>query len=122
MTKTITKQPKQLQKDIYIMKHTREILVMKALNFKHSSGLSELLDNLSPEQLSNLPVKNVCAKLAIPLVDNLESACAVLSISKTRFIENAILSYLTEFDEISEEFDIFGEVDPEHSPRFPKDE
>ena len=100
------------------MKEPQEYLLQKALAFKHTGDIGHFLDNLSEEELAKLPVKNVCAKLSISLVNNLESACAVLSISKQKFIENAIVSYLMDFNEITDKYDIFRyDEEPTKNPR-----
>lgn len=89
--------------------HTRmnEFLTHNLLNFKRSGSLP---DDMIEECLNydGSPVyKNTCAKLSIPLVDNLENACAILQCSKRVFIESAVIEALRQFDELSEEYDVY---------------
>jgi hypothetical protein len=89
--------------------HTRmnEFLTHSLLNFKHSGGLP---DDMIEELVNNdvTPVyKNICAKLSISLADNLENACSILHCSKRVFVESAVIEALRQFDELSEEYDVY---------------
>jgi hypothetical protein len=101
------------------MDNQKEFLLMKALNFKYMGGgnLDAVLEGglLDEEQAEKLPIKNVCAKLAIPLVDELEEVCGILDITKRAFIESALISAIAQFRDIAEEHDIFAP----HTPKFP---
>lgn len=80
----------------------------KALDFKFTSNnqqLTEMLMN-DEEESKKWPVKNVCAKLVVPLVERLDSTLNTLSISKRQFIEYAIIEALDRADEIMNEVDI----------------
>lgn len=80
----------------------------RVLDFKFTSDnqqLTEMLMN-SDEAAEKWPVKNVCAKLVIPLVERLDSTINTLSISKRQFIEYAIIEALDRTDEIMNDVDI----------------
>lgn len=69
---------------------TNEILTLQALKFKKSllNGASDLSDS-DPVWLSdtNEKTRNICAFISMPLSDEIDRLCAVLSISKRRFVE-----------------------------------
>ena len=60
------------------------------------------------DDIKTMPIKNVCAKLAVTLVDQIDEACNVLSMSKREFIEIAITNLIAEVDEIAEKHDIYA--------------
>ena len=57
------------------------------------------------------PVKNVCAKLAITLVDRLDQALSVLEMSKRDFIEIALIEALNKVDQVLADTDAFEHID-----------
>lgn len=52
---------------------------------------AEVLDWVLDGGDGNFPVKNVCAKVAPQLSDEIDNICGVLSISKRRFLEAAFI-------------------------------
>ena len=97
----------------------KEILIAKSLAYKLSR-----YDNLSsnPRKVadgvidrSNLPEKNVQAKISEKLFNRLGDASDDLKLSKQAFIELAISNALDEFDAVAKEYDIY------YDPRDPED-
>lgn len=50
-------------------------------------------------------LKNVCAKMHVRLVDRIDAAIDLLSITKTQFITAAVLSFLDEFEHLFVKYD-----------------
>jgi hypothetical protein len=73
-----------------------ELITLKALEIKRSnSGQSEISDRITDEMLmksDGAEFRNVCAHLSIPLATEIDSICSLLSISKRRFIEGALIA------------------------------
>lgn len=97
-----------------------EFLLHKALEFKHGpygNTLDGLIDLMAQEQNKNsefpIPLKNVCAKLTVELSDEIENICDLLSVSKRRFIEMAIINAIGRFKEIASEYDIYERYEME---------
>lgn len=93
------------------MSRLDEILIYKALAFKHGPNNSSLLDHFldqesQPEELAKV-TKNVCAHLSLPLVERMEKVLGVLDMSKREFIESAIIEALDRYDSISDQYNIF---------------
>lgn len=63
------------------------------------------------EEVCPIPLRNVCAKLSVELVDRLDNALSVLSMSKRQFIEMAIIEALDEVDKVLQEVDAFEYVE-----------
>lgn len=90
-----------------------EMILAKAYSLKSSLANNDVLDILDKSgQLSELPnLKNVCAKVSTELSDQLDEVCGVLSISKRRFIESALIEALkTARSIMDDEVDIFEHV------------
>jgi hypothetical protein len=90
--------------------HMQEFLTQKVLNFKNGklSGFeSDYLVDLALEETESEKVKNVCARLSIPLIEEIDNSIAILGCSKRRFIEVAVIEALRQFNDISKEWDIF---------------
>ena len=110
-------------------KDFRSYLQYKALSHRFSTRNSALLDVLlknapsqhvtgsSGDQIEitelneDVKLQNVCAKIPLPLVERLESALSILSMSKREFIEIAIINALDETDSIFAENDVFADDD-----------
>lgn len=86
-----------------------ELILCKALAFKNAQNNGDLLDMLVSQQIeNNVELKNVCAKVVPQLADKLDEVCGLLSISKRRFIESALIEALKKADDImQDEVDIF---------------
>ena len=88
--------------------HFDQFIQYKSLDFKYSSSGAKLLDAIleDSEKSEKLPLKNVCAKLHIDLVERLDKTINNLDISKRVFIEYAIIEALNRADEIMSEVDM----------------
>lgn len=61
----------------------------------------------SLEEVCPIPLRNVCAKLSVELVDRLDNSLSILSMSKREFIEMALIEALDKVDVVLEEIDAF---------------
>lgn len=66
------------------------LVTERALAVVSGSGSGHFADMVI-EGAESPEIKNVCAKLSVKLADELDSICAVLDVSKRRFIEAALL-------------------------------
>ena len=91
-----------------------EFMIMKALNFKYLNSnefgkiLEHSIENGVLDSSDTTPVKNVCAKLSVLLVDKVDDVCETLGMTKRAFIEIALTNSIAEFEAIAEEYDIYG--------------
>ena len=91
-----------------------EFLIMKALNFKYvgTNDTGDILEHLVEtgelDGVEHVALKNVCAKLSVTLVDEVDNVCSILGMSKRAFIERALTSLIQEFEEIADEYDIYA--------------
>ncbi len=88
-----------------------ELLRMKALQLKAVNiGQTniELLESqlLLPELAEGLKLRQVCAMVSPQLFDELEGTCALLDISKRKFVEGALI------EAIEQAANIVSEVEP----------
>jgi hypothetical protein len=92
----------------------KQSIIKKALIFKQD-GLSkndELIEYVLENDVSvDLPIKQVCAKLTESLSKDIDRVSSILSLSKRKFIELAIINAISEFDEIAEEYSIYEYYD-----------
>lgn len=98
------------------MNQLTELLMYKALHFKQSNDTvtDAVLEHFvagNEDKLGELQLKNVCAKVSLELADRLDNTCNVLSLSKRRFIEAAIINALDEFDRVASEVKMFEHVE-----------
>jgi len=91
------------------MKETSEFLLMKVLQVKHSDN--DIMEQLSEAELDALKTRNTCARLPEWLIAELETACTVMGISKTKFIHNAVVDYLDAYDKLVDTYEVFGGSD-----------
>lgn len=110
------------------MSQFEQFIQYRALSFKFSGLGSQTLDDMermieagslgtavdgvfvpakSLEDICPIPLRNVCAKLSVELVDRLDNALSILSISKRQFIEAALIEALNKVDQVLEEVDAF---------------
>lgn len=72
---------------------TNELLTLQALKFKKAllAGHTDLDDN-APAWMSDSAEKtrNICAFISVPMSEEIDRLCSVLSISKRRFVELAL--------------------------------
>ena len=86
------------------------LITRKSLDFLHVSDASSLLD--SPHIADQLPLKNVCAKVAPELSDEIDNLVGLLGITKRTFLEAAFLDALAKSKAIMRQegvFDAMGE-------------
>lgn len=113
------------------MTHFKQYIQYKALDFKFSTAGNSIdqLERLvaggsvghavdgqfvpaqTLEEICPIPLRNVCAKLSVELVDRLDNALGVLSMSKREFIEMAIIEALDEVDKVLQDVDAFEYVE-----------
>ncbi len=113
------------------MTHFKQYIQYKALDFKFATAGNSIdqLERLvaggsvghavdgqfvpaqTLEEVCPIPLRNVCAKLSVELVDRLDNALGVLSMSKRQFIEMAIIEALDEVDKVLQDVDAFEYVE-----------
>ncbi len=89
-----------------------EFLEYKTLNLKFSLMNDTLREALLEESGDKKFVKNVCAKMPISLVEELEKTVGLLNCSKRQFIEYAISDAIRKASEVIDDYDfddLFGE-------------
>lgn len=97
------------------MKYFDQVMQYRALAFKFSfsGGSGNALDDMLENAVTSgvveqaIPMQNVCAKLSVDLVQQMEEKINILDISKRRFIELAVIQALHRIDEIFSELDVF---------------
>jgi hypothetical protein len=110
------------------MSHFDQFIQYRALSFKFSGMGSMTLDDMERmieagslgtavdgefvpaktlEDICPIPLRNVCAKLSVELVERLDNALGVLNMSKRQFIEAALIEALNKVDQVLEEVDAF---------------
>jgi hypothetical protein len=111
-----------------LMTHFEQFIQYRALSFKFSTGgvslgqIERSIDSGAIRKADGTPatgledilpfkVQNVCAKLAQPLVDRLDNALSVLSMTKRDFIELALIEALDKVDQVLEQTDAFEYVE-----------
>lgn len=79
----------------------------KALDRMYSTEndflLESALKNPASGVAEQLEMKNVCAMISKPLFDELEGICGLLSISKRKFIEGALIEAIAQANKIVDE-------------------
>lgn len=88
------------------MTRMTQFIEYRALAHKFSNEspvFTALLDNALENETAPIPVQNVCAKLALPLVERLERTLATLNMSKRQFIQLALVEALDKADAIMAE-------------------
>ena len=88
----------------------RETLILKALQFKsvHSgASIDGLVDTIlaqNPDQADAI-TKNVCARLPVGLVEEMEQLGGMLSLNKREIITMALVDFLEKSKGVLDEFD-----------------
>lgn len=77
------------------------------------SGLVDSVIEAAGEGNKHLPLKNVCAKLALPVADDLEEVTALLGMSKRQFIEMALIEAIAHVRHLIDCTDALGENENE---------
>lgn len=92
------------------MKRQTEFLTYHLLKIKQENAnngvIDYIIDNHSDKELEDGGIKNVCAKLHVSLVDDIDKAINFMDISKRQFIETAVISALQEFHELYDQLDV----------------
>lgn len=73
------------------------------------SGLIDSVIDAAGEGNKALPLKNVCAKLSVPVADELEEVTALLGMSKRQFIEMALIEAMAHVRHLIDCTDALGE-------------
>lgn len=96
--------------------NSREILILRTLQFKelHTQGHSlggDLVDQFLESENGHREelFKNVCAKLPLELVEEIENLSSMLQLNKREMITMALNDFLKKARDIIEEFDAFPE-------------
>jgi hypothetical protein len=98
---------------------TDELLRYKALHQKyvhHNEAMFDYIDNgaLKVEQDPENPIfRNICANISGPLFEEVEKYCALLEISKRKFVELALIDLLDKAHEIVSEVRPFEALEQE---------
>lgn len=79
------------------------IVTEKALRIVNGFDNGKLLDLMAEDPDYQLPLKNVCAKLSVPLSDEIDRICGLLDVSKREFIQAALVDAIRKANEILEE-------------------
>ena len=88
-----------------------EIMLMRLLKLKYANmDLVDMVLHDEDTQPEQFEIKNVCARMPKPLVDQIESVCAVVSISKTRLINDAVAAYVDRFWDIENEHQVLESI------------
>lgn len=89
--------------------NTRETLILKALELKSVySGASTdcMLDSIlaqNPDKADAI-TKNVCARIPLPLAEQMEQLGGLLSLNKREIITLAIVDFLEKANDVMDEF------------------
>lgn len=109
------------------MSYFDQFIKYRALKFKFSSmgsfsysDLERMVENGSigkevdgvfvpstMDEVSPIPLRNVCAKLSVDLVERLDNTLCILDISKREFIEMALVEALNRVDQELLDIDAF---------------
>ena len=93
--------------------NSNETLRLQALKLKqlHTNGndfSDALVDELIKQNpTENPPLRNICAFISPVLFDEIEGLCSMLSISKRRFVEMALVDLMAKANGIVEEVQPF---------------
>lgn len=91
------------------MNQLQDLLTQRILSFK-LRNVRPIDDILDDPKLADMPgTRNVCAKLSIPLSQEIDEVCSLLDVSKRRFIEAAIIHALREARRLMDELDMYGD-------------
>lgn len=88
---------------------TKEILMLKTLQFKETHTGGQLGEALLDHALEKQPeaARNICAMISVPLFNDIETYCSLLDISKRRFVEMALQDLLEKTKAVIDEVNPF---------------
>lgn len=90
------------------------LVTEKTLNFISTRRNADLLDLVAEDRLeTNIPLKNVCAKVAPQLADQIDEVVGLLGISKRRFLEAAFVEAIQRAHEIMKAEGLWDVLDEE---------
>lgn len=81
---------------------------LSLVSVSHGSAVLDLVVDGAIE--SNLPLKNVCAKVAPELSDEIDKICHLLDISKRRFLEAAFIEAVQKAHAIMDAEGVFDAI------------
>jgi hypothetical protein len=90
------------------MNNHQEYIAMNLLKTKYANVTLAQVAEI--EESGGPNIKNVCAKMHVEMVDRIESACALLNISKTDFIRHAVASYIDQVWDLEDEFSVLETI------------
>lgn len=102
--------PPTIIKQTFKIMNSREILVLNVLKFKQmheGSGNQDFVDHLleqNPEKADEI-TRNVCARIPLPLFDDLNSFCSILGMNKREVITLALNDFFDKARAVMDEFD-----------------
>jgi len=95
-----------------------DFLKMKLYNLKSkvngdsvSRFFEDQLDLLSEEEIKELPIRQFCAKLPVPLLEEIDRVCNEIDCSKRLFTQEALVWALGRYNELSKEINPFESLD-----------
>lgn len=80
------------------MSDFNEFIQYRALSLKFERQNQELTEAVIASGIEPLPLRNVCAKLAVELSDRIDRTVALLGVSKRLFIERALIEAMDQAD------------------------
>ena len=92
------------------MDQTRETLIFNVLKFKRAhqhTGNQDIVDHLldeNPEKADEI-TRNVCARISLPMSQDLDGYCAMLGMTKREIIQLALSDFFDKARAIMDEFD-----------------
>lgn len=95
--------------------NSRETLILNVLKFKQlhqGSGNQDLVDQLleqNPDHADEI-TRNVCARIALPLFDDLNNFCSALGMTKREIITLALNDFFEKARAVMDEFDAHPEA------------
>lgn len=88
------------------------LITEKSLSFISSTNASAIFDLVANDQVQHdIPLKNVCAKVAPQLSDEIDEIVGLLGISKRRFLECAFVDAVRSAKQIMAREGVFDAVD-----------
>lgn len=89
------------------MSDFKEFLQYRALTRKYQFENHDLTEAALASDDSAAPLRNVCAKLSVPLAESIDDVVAHLGISKRLFIERALIDAVARANDALHEYGYF---------------
>lgn len=88
------------------------LITEKSLDFISTRRNSDLFEMIASDQIDHsFPLKNVCAKVSPELSDEIDQICGLLSISKRRFLEAAMVEAVAKAKRIMDSEGVFESIE-----------